>query len=270
VAHLLAPDEVDLEPNDPWGWALNELGLTREAIWIERSRPGWAQLLDQLVAAQVLEETPPDAVGRGSGRGPVWEAPIAAGAPPRPLELVAVWRPHPVLGFDLGYRILADGFLALWFLPRWEGRGALGALRRYLRQVEICALEHLRGAAWTVTANDRHRLLLRRVVDGGAISELPSELAAVLERDLIRPLRFDVVPPTSGSRHTISIRGAPGEYISGAIVSFLAPHAPVIICDSKPTPSSRFYEAAQRLAPCYILVPGPPATLRELNVIAVT
>jgi hypothetical protein len=255
VAHLLAPEEVHLEPDDPWGWAVAELGLTREAFWIERSRPGWGQLLDQFAAAQVLEETPPDAMGRGGGRGPVWETPIVDGAPPRPLELVAVWRPHPVLGFDLGYRILADGFLALWFLPRSEGRGALEALRHYLGQVEVRAFQHLRRAAWTVTANARHRLLLERLSLGADTSWLGAELVEELDRQLVRPLELR-------SRAPAALTAVPNRIIlrdvddggATATSSFLLPHAPVFQLPPRFAGSSRFTDVSLRLGPHYLVV----------------
>jgi hypothetical protein len=265
VAHLLAPQEVDLEPNDPWGWALNELRLTRDAIWIERSRPGWAQLLAQLVAAQVLEETPPDAVRRGGGRGPVWEAPIAAGAPPRPLELVAVWRRHPVLGFDLGYRIVADGFLALWFLPRSQGRGALESLHRYLRQVEVRAFQHLRGAAWTLGANGRRSLLLEQVTAVGSTSVLPPDLVAELARHLIAPLELaDAAQEAVGTRHRLRLDHAADDVDPASVARALTGFGPVLMIRDDDLDSSRLRVGRERLRPCYWLSSDERALSIEL------
>jgi hypothetical protein len=267
VSHLLAPDDVEFEPDDPWGWALTELGLTRDAIWIERSRPGWQQLLDQLVAAQLLEETPPDAMGRGGGRGPVWEAPIKTGAPPRPLELVAVWRPHPVLGFDLGYRIVADGFLALWFLPRSEGRGALEALRGYLRQVEARAFQHLRGAAWRLGANGRRRLLFEPVTDVDNAPDLPPDLVADLDRHLIKPPELaHVAPEAIGFRHGLRLDHAAGDVAPASVARALAPFGPVLMLRGDVLHSSQLRIERQQLRPCYWLTAGESTLSIELSI----
>jgi hypothetical protein len=265
VAHLLAPNDVEFEPGDPWGWALTQLGLSRDAIWIERSRPGWDQLLDQLVAAQVLEETPPDAVGRGGGRGPVWEAPIADGAPPRPLELVAVWRPHPVLGFDLGYRIVADGFVALWFLPRSKGRGALEALRRHLRHVEVRAFDHLRGAAWTLGANHRRRLLLAPARQRRDVSHLPPKLRAELEQALIRPVHLSHTASAAlRGEHRVRIVHPMGDIGPSAIAAALVPVAPVMMDTRASGHWSSFDGGLERLRPCYLLVSDATSTTARL------